>query len=162
MAQETLRLRFEGKGSTVSGSVFQGTSALALDGKGRVTVPVRHRDLLVAIAEGRLTLTKHPDGCLLVFPRPAWEAFREKLMAMPMGAEGWRRLFLGSAVDVEIDGSSRVLVPPELRAAAGLTKDVLLMGMGSRLELWDAERYAAQEQKVMAAGLPATLQDMVF
>jgi MraZ protein len=146
----------------VSGSVFQGTSALALDGKGRVTVPVRHRDLLVALADGKLTLTKHPDGCLLVFPRPAWEAFREKLMALPVSAEGWRRIYLGSAVDVEIDASARVLVPPELRTAAGLTKDVLLMGMGSRLELWDAERYAAHEQKVMAAGLPDALQDMVI
>jgi len=146
----------------LSGSVFQGTSALALDGKGRVTVPVRHRDLLLAIADGRLTLTKHPAGCLLVFPRPAWEQFRDRLLALPMSADGWRRVFIGSAVDVEIDASSRVLVPPELRTAATLTKDVLLMGMGHRLELWDSQRYAEHEAKVMAEGLPAALQDVVI
>jgi MraZ protein len=97
-----------------------------------------------------------------VFPRPAWEQFRDRLLALPMSADGWRRIFLGSAVDVEIDGSARVLVPPELRAAAGLTKDVLLMGMGHRLELWDAQRYAEQEAKVMAEGMPAALQDVVI
>jgi MraZ protein len=146
----------------LSGTVFQGSTALALDGKGRVTVPVRHRDLLLAIAEGRLTLTKHPAGCLFVFPRPAWEQFRDRLLALPMSADGWRRVFLGSAVDVEIDASSRVLVPPELRGAAGLTKDVLLMGMGQRLELWDAQRYADHEAKVMADGMPSALQDVVI
>jgi MraZ protein len=146
----------------LSGTVFQGSTALALDGKGRVTVPVRHRDLLLALADGRLTLTKHPAGCLFVFPRPAWELFRERLLALPMSADGWRRVFLGSAVDVEIDGSSRVLVPPELRSAAGLAKDVLLMGMGQRLELWDAQRYADHEAKVMADGMPPSLQDVVI
>lgn len=142
--------------------VFQGASALALDAKGRITVPARHRDVLAALAQGQLTLTKHPDGCLLVFPRPAWEQFRDKLMTLPMAAEGWRRIFLGNAMDVEIDGSSRVLVSPELRAAAGLTKDVMLLGMGSRLELWDAARYQEHEAKVMAQGLPDALKDFVF
>jgi MraZ protein len=146
----------------VSTFVFQGASALALDGKGRITVPVRHRDVLVALANGQLTITKHPDGCLLVFPRPAWENFRDRLMQLPMSAEGWRRIFLGNAQDVEIDGSSRVLVSPELRAAAGLSKDVMLLGMGQRLELWDAARYAEHEAKVMAQGLPEALKDFVF
>ena len=149
-------------GVSVSTFVFQGASALALDGKGRITVPVRHRDVLFALAQGQLTLTKHPDGCLLVFPRPAWEIFRDRLMTLPMSAEGWRRIFLGNAVDVEIDGSSRMLVSPELRAAAGLTKDVMLLGMGQRLELWDAARYAEHESKVMAQGMPESLKDLVF
>jgi MraZ protein len=142
--------------------VFQGASALALDAKGRISVPVRHRDVLMALAQGQLTITKHPDGCLLVFPRPAWEGFRDRLMQLPMSAEGWRRIFLGNAMDVEIDGSSRVLISPELRAAAGLSKDVMLLGMGQRLELWDAARYAEHEAKVMAQGLPDALKDFVF
>lgn len=146
----------------MSGPVFQGTSALALDGKGRLTVPVRHRDLLLAVAEGRLTLTKHPAGCLAVFPRPSWEQFRDRLLAQPMSVDGWRRIFLGSAVDLDLDGSSRVLVPPELRAAAGLTRDVLLMGMGHRLELWDAQRYADHEAQVMSGPMPDALQDIVI
>jgi MraZ protein len=142
--------------------VFQGTSALTLDGKGRITVPARHRDALAALTQSQLTLTKHPIGCLAVFPRQAWEDFRQRLMALSMQAEGWRRLFIGSAVDVEIDNASRLLVPPELRAAAGLSRDVLLLGMGQRLELWDASRYAAHEATVMASPMPDAIKDFVF
>lgn len=142
--------------------VFQGASALALDAKGRMAVPARHRDVLQALCEGQLTITKHPDGCLMVFPRPAWETFRDKVAALPMSASGWKRIFLGNAMDVDIDGASRVLVSPELRAAAGLSKDVMLLGMGSHFELWDAQRYAAHEAEVMAQAMPEALQDFTF
>lgn len=146
----------------MAGTVFQGTSALSLDGKGRITIPVRQRDLLMTASEGRLTLTKHPEGFLWVFPHPRWESFREHLLNMTMDAESWRRVFLGSAVDVEVDGSSRVLVPPELRSAAALVHDVLLVGNGHVLELWDAERHAVSEAKVMAQPMPAEIRGFVF
>lgn len=146
----------------MSNLVFQGASALTLDAKGRVSVPSRHRDALQALAGGQLTLTKHPDGCLLVFPRPAWDSFRDKIAALPMSAAGWKRIFLGNASDVEIDGASRVLIAPELRTAAGLGKDVMLLGMGSHFELWDAERYAAHEAEVMQQGMPEVLKDFSF
>ena len=146
----------------MAGNMFQGASALTLDGKGRVAVPARHRDVLLATAGGQLTLTKHPQGCLMVFPRPAWEAFRDRVAALPMSASGWKRVFLGNAMDVEIDASSRVLVSPELRLSAGLTRDVMLLGMGSHFELWDAQRYAAHEAEVMAQAMPDALQDFTF
>jgi MraZ protein len=146
----------------VANFVFQGASALALDAKGRLSVPARHRDVLMATAQGQLTITKHPEGCLMVFPRPAWESFRDKIAALPMSASGWKRIFLGNAQDVEMDGSSRVLISPELRAAAGLTKDVMLLGMGSHFELWDAARYAAHEAEVMQQGMPDVLKDFTF
>lgn len=142
--------------------IFQGASALSLDAKGRLAVPVRHRDALQALCGGQLTLTKHPEGCLMVFPRPAWETFRDKVAALPMSAAGWKRIFLGNAMDVEVDSAARVLVSPELRAAAGLTKDVMLLGMGSHFELWDAQRYAAHEAEVMAQAMPDVLQDFTF
>ena len=142
--------------------VFQGASALSLDAKGRLAVPARHRDALQALCNGQLTLTKHPEGCLMVFPRPAWEVFRDKVAALPMSASGWKRIFLGNAQDVDIDGASRVLVAPERRAAAGLSKDVMLLGMGSHFELWDAQRYAAHEAEVMAQAMPDVLQDFSF
>jgi MraZ protein len=126
-------------------------------------VPARHREVLSATAAGLLTLTKHPAGrCLLVFPRPAWESFREKLMALPMGAEGWRRIFLGSAMDVEIDSGARVLIAPELRSWAGLEREVMLLGMGQRLELWDAARLSAHEDLTIEQGMPDALRDHVF
>ncbi|WP_294635704.1 division/cell wall cluster transcriptional repressor MraZ [uncultured Aquabacterium sp.] len=142
--------------------VFQGASALALDAKGRMAVPARHRDALSALCSGQLTITKNPDGCLMVFPRPAWEAFRDKVAALPMSAAGWKRIFLGNAMDVEVDSAARVLISPELRAAAGITKDVMLLGMGSHFELWDAARYAAHEAEVMAQPMPDALQDFTF
>jgi MraZ protein len=149
-------------GVGVSDFVFQGGANLFLDGKGRMTVPARHRDILKAVADDRLTITKSPKRCLIVFPRPAWETFRAKLLQLPMSADDWRRIFIGSAMDVDIDGASRVLVPPELREWAGLERDVLLMGMGARFELWDKVRHDAHEASVMAAGLPSVLQDQVL
>lgn len=98
----------------------------------------------------------------MVFPRPAWETFRDKVAALPMSAAGWKRIFLGNAMDVEIDSASRVLISPELRAAAGITKDVMLLGMGSHFELWDAQKYAAHEAEVMAQPMPEALQDFTF
>ncbi|RTL31729.1 MAG: transcriptional regulator MraZ [Burkholderiales bacterium] len=142
--------------------VFQGASALALDAKGRMAVPSRHRDALQALCAGQLTITKNPDGCLMVFPRPAWETFRDKVAALPMSAAGWKRIFLGNAMDVEIDSASRVLISPELRAAAGISKDVMLLGMGSHFELWDDKKYAAHEAEVMAQPMPEALQDFTF
>jgi MraZ protein len=127
-----------------------------------MAVPSRHRDALLALCANQLTITKNPDGCLMVFPRPAWEAFRDKVAALPMSAAGWKRIFLGNAMDVEIDSAARVLVSPELRAAAGITKDVMLLGMGSHFELWDAQRYAAHEAEVMAQPMPEALQDFTF
>ncbi|NML18484.1 division/cell wall cluster transcriptional repressor MraZ [Azohydromonas caseinilytica] len=145
----------------MAGHVFQGPAALTLDGKGRLTVPARHRDALMDLSGGQLTLTKSPAGCLFMFPRPAWEQFRDKLLGLPMAADGWRRVFLGNALDVDMDSASRVLVAPELREAAGLVRDVMLIGMGSRLELWDRARLAAHEAQVMSSEMPAAIQDFV-
>ncbi|MEO6281717.1 division/cell wall cluster transcriptional repressor MraZ [Roseateles sp.] len=142
--------------------VFQGASNLALDAKGRLGVPTRHREVLQLLCQGRLTVTKHPDGCLMLFPRPTWEAFRDKVAALPMAAAGWKRVFLGNAMDVEIDSAARVLISPELRESAGLDKDVVLLGMGSHFELWDKKARLAEEAETMAGPLPDALKDFSF
>jgi MraZ protein len=146
----------------VANVVFQGPAALTLDGKGRIAMPARHRELLAAMGVHQLTVTKHPEGSLLIFPRPAWEQFRDRVAALPMDSSGWKRVFLGSAMDVDIDASSRVLIAPELRVAAGLVRDVMLLGMGSHFELWDAERHAAHEAAVMKLALPDSLKSFSF
>jgi MraZ protein len=146
----------------VADFVFQGESALTLDGKGRVTVPARFRDGLMSLCGGQMTVTKHHSRCLLLFPRPAWVDFRAKLMTLPMGQEGWRRIYLGSAMDVEIDGGSRVLLSPELRQWAGLSKDLMLLGMATRMEIWDRERYQAAEDQTLAGPLPDGLANLVL
>lgn len=139
--------------------MFQGASALTLDAKGRITVPARHRDALQACADGKLTITKHPHGYLLVFPRPQWDIFQAKVMELPESSASWRRVFLGNAVDVEVDASSRVLVSPELRAGAGLTRDVMLLGVGHWLELWDKSAHERHEQAVAAAEMPPEIKE---
>ena len=146
----------------MANTVFQGPAALTLDSKGRLAMPARHRELLAAMGSSQLTITKHPEGSLMIFPRPAWEGFRDRVAALPMEASGWKRVFLGNAMDVEIDAQSRVLVPPELRASAGLVRDVMLLGMGSHFELWDAQRHADHEAKVMQSDMPDSLKSFSF
>jgi len=142
--------------------VFQGASALNLDAKGRMSVPAKHRDALLLQGDGRVTLTKHPDGCLLVFPRPEWEAFRARVAQLPMDAHWWRRIFLGNAAEIELDGSGRILISPELRVAASIEREVILLGMGSHLELWDAQIYSSKEQAAIAQGMPEALKQFSF
>jgi len=146
----------------VANVVFQGPAALTLDGKGRIAMPARHRELLGAMGVHQLTVTKHPDGSLLIFPRPAWENFRDRIATLPMDAIGWKRVFLGNAMDVDIDASSRVLIAPELRASAGLVRDVMLLGMGSYFELWDAKAHAEHEAAVMQSQMPDSLKNFSF
>jgi MraZ protein len=141
--------------------MFQGASSLSLDAKGRLSVPTRHRDAL-SQAQGQLTITKHPHGCLMIFPRAEWEQFRGRIASLPMQAQWWKRIFLGNAQDVEMDGTGRVLVSPELRAAAGISKETILLGMGGYFELWDAQAYAAQEAQAMQADMPDVFKDFSF
>ena len=142
--------------------MFQGASFLALDAKGRLSIPVRHRDMLDASRSGQFTITKHPHGCLMIFPFSEWEKFRERIASLPMQAQWWKRIFLGNAMDVEMDATGRVLVSPELRKAAGITRDSVLLGMGSYFELWDAATYAAQEAEQMKGEMPDVFKDFSF
>jgi MraZ protein len=140
---------------------FRGGPVLTLDAKGRLTVPSRYRDVLMSTVEGQMVISKNHAGCLTLFPRPVWDAFEQELVRLPMKHEGWRRLYIGSATDVEIDSGSRVLVPPELRAWAGLEREVVFMGVGDKFELWDKARYEAGEAATIAGGLPEELQNKV-
>jgi MraZ protein len=141
---------------------FKGGPELLLDVKGRLTVPSRWRDMLMASAAGQLVVTKNTDGCLSLYPAPVWAAFEETLLNLPAENDAWRRFFMGSACDVEIDSASRVLIPPELREWAGMEKDVKFMGMGAHFELWDKARYTARETLTLAQGRPEPLRGLVI
>jgi MraZ protein len=142
--------------------VFQGASFVALDTKGRLSVPTRHRDVLSATSASQLTMTKHPHGCIMIFPRSEWERFRERIASLPMQAQWWKRIFLGNAMDVDMDATGRVLVSPELRSSASISKDTVLLGMGNYFELWDAQTYAAQEAEQMKGDMPDVFRDFSF
>ncbi len=132
--------------------MFQGLSKLTLDAKGRLSVPARHRDALLSHSEGRITLTRHPDGCLLLYPRPRWEQKRAELTQLSHRRRVLQRILIGSAVDLDLDGSGRILIPPELRAAAGLEREVYLSGVGEHFELWEPSRMEALEKQQLAEG----------
>ena len=135
---------------------------LTLDAKGRLTVPVRWRDMLVATVQGQLVVAKNPDGCLSLYPLPVWEQFEASLLSLTTEDEAWRRFFVGSATEVEIDSAARVLIPPELRSWAGLEREVKFMGVGPNFELWDMARYEVREAEVLARGRPDSLRTLVI
>jgi MraZ protein len=112
--------------------------------------------------QGQLVVAKNPDGCLSLYPLPVWEQFEASLLSLTTEDEAWRRFFVGSATEVEIDSASRVLIPPELRSWAGLEREVKFMGVGPNFELWDMARYEAREAEVIARGRPEALRTLVI
>jgi MraZ protein len=146
-------------GDGEKGAVFRGVSHLALDAKGRLAIPAKHRDALggpVGPDGGHphgLVLTADPGRCLLLYPRAEWEPIQARLMAMSSFNETIRalqRLIVGHADDVEMDGSGRILVPPSLRQYAALEHRVVLVGQGNKFELWDESRWLEQTAKAVA------------
>lgn len=111
-----------------------------VDAKGRVIIPAKFREAL----GDTFVVTKGLDGCLFVFAMEEWSSFEEKLRTLPIAnkdARKFTRFFLAGAADVEPDKQGRVLIPNNLRGFGGLTKDVVLVGVSNRVEIWDKERY---------------------
>lgn len=142
--------------------MFQGTSLLVLDAKGRLSLPAKYRESLLVPCEGEVTLTRHPDGCALIFPRAVWEELRARLVALPYSARVLQRVMLGSAVDVIADAAGRLLVPTDLRSLCGLNREVTLIGLGNHFELWDQVKYMQFEQAELQKGLPQDVFDLVL
>lgn len=121
--------------------MFRGANNVTLDAKGRLAVPTRYREQLTERSTGRLIATvDRSDRCLLIYPLPEWEEIELKLRRLPSLDKAVRRvqrLMIGHATDVELDASGRILIPPNLRTFAGLTKDAVLVGQGNHFELWD-------------------------
>lgn len=143
--------------------MFLGASSLNLDAKGRLSVPTRHHEALIASCQGKVTITEHYEGCLFVFPQPAWEAFSSKIASLPMSSLRLKRLYLSNAMTVELDSTGRILISPELREAVGITKETSLRGMGSYFELWDKvayEAYNVRQKKSMQESPPIELNDI--
>ncbi|QLI83198.1 division/cell wall cluster transcriptional repressor MraZ [Chitinibacter fontanus] len=130
--------------------MFSGVSSLNLDSKGRLAIPAKHRDALLAQAQGKLIITADPAGCLLVYPEPAWLPIRDQLNQLTGPKMNIRRFIVGQAEEVEMDASGRVLIPPRLRQVAKLDKEVALVGMGNKFELWDDAKWSATTEAIMA------------
>lgn len=150
-----------GNGTTSRSShVFRGATKVTLDAKGRMVMPTRYRDRLLERCEGRLVITVDRDQCLLLYPLPDWEEIERKLMRLPTLNEHARRLqrlMVGHASDVELDGHGRVLLPPKLREFARLDRNAILIGQGTRFELWDEQRWDERRDEWLNAEPSAEL-----
>ena len=140
--------------------MFEGTTLVKLDAKGRLAIPVRYREAFVVSGIETLTFTRHPDGCLLIYPPDIWEKKRKALAALPFSARALQRLVLGSAQTVTPDAAGRLLVPSSLRALALPDREAVLIGLGEHFELWDLQTYKAAEAKALAEGFDDV--DFVF
>ncbi len=120
--------------------MFMGEYNHTIDAKCRLIVPSRFREIL----GDAFVVTKGLDGCLFVYDNEEWKLFEEKLRALPITnkeARQFVRFFLAGAAEVEVDKQGRILIPNVLREFAGLAKDVALVGVGSRIEIWSRERF---------------------
>ena len=146
--------------------MFQGAAALSLDAKGRLAIPARHRDALAKLAGSTLVLTAHPHSCLLIYPAPAWDPIRDKVLAgssLEQHSALLKRLLVGFARDEEMDSAGRVLIAPELRNFAQLEKQVHLVGQGDHFELWSDAGWQKQQEAIFALGaelLPAGWENL--
>ena len=111
-----------------------------IDAKGRLIVPAKFREIL----GDEFVVTKGLDNCLFVYPNDEWQKFEEKLQTLPLtnkNARQFTRFFLAGAASVEVDKQVRILLPSVLREFAGLEKDVVLVGVASRIEIWSRDRW---------------------
>jgi len=144
--------------------VFRGANAISLDAKGRLAMPSRYRDELVSRSAGQLIVTIDAiDPCLCVYPLPEWEIIENKLRELASFREENRRLqrlLIGNAVDLELDGSGRFLVPPRLREYAKLDKRAMLVGQLNKFQLWDEDSWnAVADADLAAIKQPGALSD---
>jgi len=128
--------------------MFQGETAVTIDDKGRLAIPIAYREL-VARTGNRLVVAYNPyeAGCLWLYPEAGWEKVRDQVMALPNAKRVHRNLQLklvGAATPVELDGNGRVLVPASHRNSAGIDKKAVLLGMGNKFEVWSEQAHLAQ------------------
>ena len=119
--------------------MFMGTYEHGLDAKGRVIIPAKLRDNLGE----SFVVTLGLDGCLFAYPMDEWESFVNKLKELPGTKEARKlqRYFLAGAAPCEADKQGRVLIPANLREQAGLSKDVVFVGVLQKIEIWSKERW---------------------
>ena len=114
----------------------------SLDVKGRLIMPAKLREDMGE----KFIITKGLDGCLFGFSQNEWTNFEEKLKTLPLtnkNARDFVRFFLSGAIECELDKQGRFLIASNLREYANMEKDVAIIGVGTRLEIWDREKWKA-------------------
>lgn len=142
--------------------MFMGEFEHTLDPKGRLFIPARFREGLGK----NFIVTRGLDNCLFVYPPREWETLEEKLRSLPFTkgeVRAFLRFFFAGATECEPDKQGRILLPATLREYAGIEKEVVLIGVSSRVEIWSLENWAAYSEKAEAEynALAEKLVDMV-
>ena len=137
--------------------MFQGETAITIDEKGRLAVPTAHRDAVARDCGNQLVITYTPfeSGSLYLYPRAIWERVRDQVNKLPKAKKVNRNLQLklvGAATFVELDGNGRITVPASHRAAVGIERKAVLLGMGDKFELWSEQAHHAQIQQTVSDG----------
>ncbi len=120
--------------------MFIGEHHHTLDGKGRLILPARFR----ANLGERCIATRGLDHCLFVFPMEEWRQLEQKLRGLPLTkteARAFSRFFFSGATECELDAQGRILIPPSLREYAAVNREVVIIGVSSRIEIWAKERW---------------------
>ncbi len=126
---------------------FVGEYLHVVDGKGRLALPAKFRDLLGP----RFFIARGLDKCLFVYPSEEWAQVLKKIKQMPLNqsdSRAYARYFLSGATEVEPDKQGRIVLPANLRDYADLTKDVYVLGVGSRAEVWDKNQWDAMKVEI--------------
>jgi len=120
-----------------------------IDAKGRLSMPSKlRRDMGEAFI-----VTKGLDGCLFAFSQEEWKNFETKLKSLPLSdknARNFVRFFLAGATECEIDKQGRFLIPSNLRTAANLEKEAVIIGVGTRLEIWNKDVWTSKDEEISA------------
>ncbi|KLU60449.1 protein MraZ [Peptococcaceae bacterium CEB3] len=130
--------------------MFMGEYLHTVDGKGRLIMPAKFRE---ALGE-QFIATKGLDHCLFVYPQDEWKILEEKLRALPFTQPDVRafvRFFFSGASECEVDKQGRILLPANLRQYAQITKDVVLVGVSTRVEIWSQELWAEYSSRAEEA-----------
>ncbi len=119
--------------------MFMGTYDHSIDTKGRVIVPAKFRETL----GDSFVVTLGLDGCLFVYPNEEWEDFVRQLKELPGSKEARKlqRYFMAGAAPCDVDKQGRVLIPSNLREKAELEKDIVFVGVMSKIEIWSRKRW---------------------
>jgi len=123
--------------------MFRGTSYHTIDPKGRFIIPARFRDVIKANGGDGIMITRM-DDCLFAYTQDQWGKLEQKILHLPQKDEAMRRfqrVFIGGAHDCRYDAQGRVLIPPSLKQYSGLEKDIVLVGVLNRFEIWSRENY---------------------
>lgn len=129
--------------------MLMGEYSHSLDTKGRLIMPAKLRQDI----GDKFILTKGLDGCLFAFSQTEWSNFEEKLKSLPLSdknARNFVRFFLSGATECEIDKQGRFLIPNNLRTAANLEKDAIIIGVGTRIEIWNKETWEKCDKEISA------------